>query len=423
MLCHCLALSFVESGDLSQSKQMSSAELIESVKNLDKATHALSKNNKPDVFINKNITEVYTYSSATSFQIHKGTSNYQSDPTQSFRLIIANGGGGQVGIISYLARQFFLSSTPELNGAIGWHTSNTQYSHQALRDGVADISIVYDKARIKEALVNGEIYKPVGIVHCWMDRFCIIGPEDCDINHSSKESVSDFLLELLKVPGAYFLTRVDASTAHHRESKMIANVVNKIRGSLKLDILKETDLLELLSFQGWKSMSAELQQISNVSFTHSQVIKNEILIKKDKMNVNFEEYIQLVRPDFYRPFYLLPQQAAIMCQTLGYFTLSDIGIFKSTFLVTNECNRAMKIHLVKGTKKDEDFFKNPAYAIMSSKALHFKEALMFMKYLKNDDQSGPGLRIESFKCKDGSSYYESPYECVQNEIFEFINPA
>jgi hypothetical protein len=115
----------------------------------------------------QDMTEIYLQSGCTmeiiksedsvsqSEWVDKETREKEEPPPIILR--IANGGGGQTGLVEALARSYLSSKRPTVDGmpaAIAWRASNTNGSLQGLYDGTVDIAIVYEIEREMEALLG-----------------------------------------------------------------------------------------------------------------------------------------------------------------------------------------------------------------------------------------------------------------------------
>lgn len=365
-------------------------------------------------------------------------------------VVIANGGGGQAGMIEHLASHFLQSARPVLppDTCIGWWASNTHGSHFAVQEGTADLAVVYDTNRIELAARAKEIAP--NPEHIWMDRFAFVGPKEATATILPTESAEDAALSIMKSKNAFFLTRVDKSTANLRESELFARLIANKRIFYGLDALGNDQVLKITIYQGWKSMPKELKDMSGVSFDAGEISSLEAQIARDQATPFYKSYQRDVRPEFYRPINLLPMQATRKANELGWYTLSDNGIFNSI----PEAERANLAHLVDGKDqivKEDSFFLNPAFVVKSARAAPNPLADSFLNYLKRDDVkrfvvpafrgreagtvataaddlevskpasfvSRPSLdsRLERASI---SSLYESPYELYQTKINKLL---
>jgi hypothetical protein len=244
---------------------------------------------------------------------------------------------------------------------ISWHPSNTHGSHEAIRNGIAHIAIVYDTKCILQAYEQGEILDRV--VHAWMDHFCWIGPKESRDFGSMKHMLSELLAS-----DACVLTRNDHSTIHKKESKAVYNTVRAIRKEVGLDELNEQDCLNLLKYEALLA-APQLNRPPDFSLDRA-----ERHLQADKRHPLYNEYRKRCGFGFYRPHCHLPREATTRCSQLRYFTLSDRGIWLSL----DEQHRSNSRVILESRK--DPFFLNPAYAIQSStKASPLVE--MFMDYL------------------------------------------
>lgn len=291
-------------------------------------------------------------------------------------LIIANGGGGQVGVIQHLA-QTFLSVTKRRkkdNLCIAWHQSNTSGSHEAIRYGAADIAIVYDIKRIKDAIHRSEAAR---VEHVWMDRFLLIGPRD-NPNPNASGSIEEAIEWIMQ--NGIFLTRVDASTAHFREAEVVERIVRSKRRAFGLPDVDR--VLEVLVYQGWKAMKPSRREECGITFSSVDQARLEEIERNDETFPEYDAYLQSVPKGFYRPFKLLPQQAAKKADELGWYTLSDCGIFYSL----PSKFRTRTAALMDGKTQDsstrqESFFLNPAFALLSAKSRQNDLAREFVEFM------------------------------------------
>jgi hypothetical protein len=378
------------------------------------------------------IKEVYCREKSGAFQVYK--KGHQVLPAPVF--VIANGGGGQAGMIEFLAKNFLMQLNT-LEGipfpfCIGWWASNTHGSHEAVQKGTADLAIVYDINRIKEAVSANEIMP--NPEHIWMDRFAFIGPPN--MIAEKKYSTVEFATTIMETKNAYFLTRVDKSTAYYRESDLFAKIVERKRQFFGLDELKKSELLDLMVYQGWKSMPMFLQVQSGVVYQASEIQKIEALIANDRASRYYNLYQASVRPDFYRPMIRLPKEAAQTANALKWFTLSDNGIFMS---LPPQDRRNLLI-LLNGRDQyvaEDAFFLNPAFLIKSSRARENVNADEFLNYLKQKEVKK--LIVPSFRGRLAPSdatvddsivtpqlaarqaLYESPREAYQSELNSLLH--
>ena len=296
-------------------------------------------------------------------------------------LVIANGGGGQAGMIEFLARTFL--QTMERDGVcVAWHASNTDGSHKALKNGNADLAVVYDAEKIKRAALKKEIAPEAH--HIWMDRFALVGPTSKSHLINPSLSSEDAIRNIMKTDGAFWLTRVDKSTAHQREAHLFAQVVGKIRKEFGLDPLPEQQLLNLLTFEGFSGMPDNLKVESKYQLAPWETRHVQLQLVKDKASPRFAEYRQVVREGFYRPLNLLPKQATRKANELGYFTLSDHGIFNSLD-PQDKINLKIMLDGKEQLVAENEFFLNPAYAIESLKSTPNPLAKHFLSFLTRQE--------------------------------------
>lgn len=369
------------------------------------------------------IEEVYCKTAGERFQVFKKSSgNELPEPS----VVIANGGGGQAGMIEFLAKHYLMHLGDDFSSlCIGWWASNTDGSHKAIQDGTADLAVVYDQARIKDAFKAGEITNSPE--HIWMDRFALVGPSHPPIIKST-ESVEEAAMNIMQTPDAFFLTRVDKSTAHTRESALFAKVVSQKRSFFGLDPLPDGELLDLMAYQGWQSMSSDLKSQSGVVYSIEQIQKFEAQLRRDAMTPNFKLYQTKVRPDFYRPIFRLPKEATKFANEVNWYTLSDHGIFNS-LSIFEKFNLDILLDGKEQISRQDSFFLNPAYVIKSTKAPANQFSDSFLNYLKREDVKQ--LLVPSFRGRlfsgtiDESelgdlfarqSLFESPHELYQHAI-------
>lgn len=88
-------------------------------------------------------------------------------------IVIANGGGGQTGMIEWLVSNFFRYTFFQKDTCFAWFAGNTAQSIEALEDGIADIAVLYDPLKIYNLVQLNRTSESVE--HIWLDRFCWIG--------------------------------------------------------------------------------------------------------------------------------------------------------------------------------------------------------------------------------------------------------
>lgn len=365
---------------------------------------------------------------------------------QEVDLVVANGGGGQVGMLGHLTHSYMISKYLDWDSykpmdaskhsyldsdnkpidsfsassripkskrktrRVAWYASNTNDSHDAVQRGVADIAIVYDVDRVAGDIKRGVVEEDQ-VVHCWMDRCCIIGPvdfvDDCAGGFVGG-GVERVLRGIMGSKRGYFMTRVDESTSHVKERAMVSCVIAKIRQEFGMERMRLQDVLDMYVYMGYTKMPEDMQRESHVHFTMDQVQKCLALLQRDQCHPRYTEYVKAVRPDFYRPLRLMPLQAACKANQIGSFLLSDYGIFRH---LPRAHKNKIKV-LMDGTeaglsKSDRDFFLNPAVAIMSSKSVRKDHAKAFMDFLRHEQTQTEV--VPAFKAQCGTSYFESPF--------------
>ncbi len=93
----------------------------------------------------------------------------------SVKLRIATGGAGQSGLVKALADAFIDDHVTESGCppfAVSWIKSDTTASFNHLADNSADLSITYNAAAEKIAIVQGIADKRV---YAWRDHFLLVG--------------------------------------------------------------------------------------------------------------------------------------------------------------------------------------------------------------------------------------------------------
>ena len=365
------------------------------------------------------IKEIYTITNNSGRNEKEKTEIEKEKEQVDVDLVVANGGGGQIGMIAHLTYSYLLTSTtPHSKGKskrVAWYASNTNDSHDALQRGVADIAIVYDVKRVQRDVEKGVVVEEQ-VVHCWMDRCCLIGPCDFDFigggfiggGGSVGGGVERLVREIMKCKGGYLMTRVDESTSHVKERALVSTVIAKIRQEFGMERIGYRDILDMYVYMGYTRMPVEMQKESHVHFTTDQVEKCLAFLQRDQSHPRYTDYIKAVRPDFYRPLRLMPLQAACKANQIGSFLLCDYGIFRH---LRKEDKNKIKVYM-DGTEpslcpSDKNFFLNPAVAIMSSKSKRKEQAKAFMSFLKKEETQRK--IVPAFKTKCGTSYFESPH--------------
>ncbi len=105
-------------------------------------------------------------------ELYYGTNKNTSLPV---KLRIATGGAGQSGLVKALADAFIDDHVTESECppfAVSWIKSDTTASFNHLADNSADLSITYNEAAEKIAIMQGIADKRV---YAWRDHFLLVG--------------------------------------------------------------------------------------------------------------------------------------------------------------------------------------------------------------------------------------------------------
>ena len=152
---------------------------------------------------------------------------------------IANGGGGQTGLVAALARAYlneYKQKFTTQNFGIAWRATHTQGSLTSLEKRWADIAIVYDEGREVQALIGTAKKPPFArrLKHVWMEHFVLVGPRNNPARIQNSMNFNEAIDQIMIAPSAYWLTRDDHSGIHEFESQRVLNRVNQKRVRLGL---------------------------------------------------------------------------------------------------------------------------------------------------------------------------------------------
>ena len=253
-------------------------------------------------------------------------------------LRIANGGGGQAGLVEALALRYLEEVCPTIDGipaAIGWRATNTGGSLKGLHDGIVDVAIVYEIEREMEALVgSGPLGKYASRVqHVWMDHFNIIGPADNPADIKPTDTVDTALQKIMLAPGALWLTRDDMSAINCKEGPRILELVNRRRAEAGT----EPTTADALKRDGRAAAAAESALASACAHYVKAAAHGDEAAAADaeaEMRRAAAAYAEsmsaadgVCKRGFYRVERLMPLQATRRAAELGYYTMSDNGIY------------------------------------------------------------------------------------------------
>ncbi|MCX7115761.1 MAG: hypothetical protein NTW08_07635 [Gammaproteobacteria bacterium] len=357
--------------------------------------------------------EIYTASGTIKVARDKNTGkvSYMMDgreieekdlPTLDVR--IANGGGGQSGLVEALARRFIQNKHPELGGkpiAISWRGTNTQGSLEGLRQGMIDIAVVYERDEEMKALKGNAPYAEK-VAHVWMEHLDIIGPQHNSAGISDTDSIHDAIDKIMLTPGVCWLTRNDNSATNEIERQLFLNRVNS-QLKKKLGSEYKPITLEALIKEGREAVAAEekvkgLEERKN-NIEHDLNANEHSAKEKEKLSQELSKLNQALmmaknelarattlvdsvyRKGFYREVKALPNETVSNANRLGYYTLSENGTF---YALPNEHRNQLRLFL-------NTFQKSPPTLLLPADALltnrpHNKITEEFMEWMAQEGQ-------------------------------------
>ena len=296
--------------------------------------------------------------------------NSSSIPPLALR--IANGGGGQTGLFRELSLAYFKEKNPKYNDkdvTIAWRGTNTTYSLESLEKCIVDIAVVYELEKEIDALYGTSTKEKYTdyIEHVWMDHFNYIGPNNNPANVIN--GVDDFdtaIDKIMKSNNSYWLTRNDKSAINEKEKYIILNRVNFHRNKLGLP---NTTIEQLIddgkeAVNAWNNLLVADEHLKSLKEDHKDIdlYQKNLIVLNEKYNKATEMIGNKYKKGFYREHKLLPLQATEKAAELGYYTMSDNGIF---YTVDKNKRSKLKIVLDGMDDKYQPYFLNPADALLS----------------------------------------------------------
>ncbi|KAG5793659.1 hypothetical protein H9Q69_007309 [Fusarium xylarioides] len=266
---------------------------------------------------------------------------FDHSKNDTIKLLIANGGAGQSGLIKELANAYIKSRVGdgEKPFQVGWIKSDTTYSIQYLKTGEADIGITYNPAAEEIAIKQGIAKSPS--YYAFRDHFLLVGPKGNPANISKGDNIMTIFATLHEAaegpatePPVRFLSRYDKPATN----------------------IKETLLWAGIGQVPWATAYST----------------------------------------WYHQYIAFPIQALTAAIILQEYTITDRG----TILSLDADLRNQTVYKA-GTDKADDPLLNPAHALVGEKAPNAKEAAAFIKWLVSD--KGQNV-IAGFK-KDGEVLY------------------
>lgn len=335
-------------------------------------------------------------------------------------LRIANGGGGQAGIVGEYARQFLTKHKME-SISIGWRGTNTHFSIKSLEMDRADVAILYDIEREQEMMNKGHVYPR--LVHSWMDNFNVIGPKDNKAQIQPTDTIEDAIRKVMKTPDCYWLVRDDGSTISERGRDKLYAVLSDIRRSLRLVYREKETLLSQFMAQGNIHMAFH-DWVRTKSLWAKEGYEKELeqfatdfgyMAHQDRSHAAYRPYVKMVRPEFMHRYYLLPAQATQMANEFGYYTISDNGVLNSLDPVKT---RKLAVFMNGATNGQSAFFYNPADALIGKKTQHLKLAESFLDFLESPQGEDIAGSYSGRSEKNDRPLYKRPFETYKKDVKE-----
>ena len=318
-------------------------------------------------------------------------------------LRVANGGGGQTGVVGRIAIEY-LKRHGLTNVAIGWRGTNTDGTIQGMLDGIVDVGIVYDIHREMLAIYGGEMdasgrelpaYAEPHIVHVWMDHFNYIGPTANPAHLVRHETIEASIDKIMRTPKAFWLTRDDKSTINVKESDKVYERVSVLRKRLGLAPRDKPTLLGQLMAEGALEMAKDHPEevTADRAALQADLAQYQDNIDDDAKRPRFPEYRAACKLGFLRPVRLLPAQATMKAEQLGYYTMSDQGIF----LTFSQAQRQDLGVYVDGVAREyQPYMLNPADALLHKQA-EAELAKPFFAWLESDDVQDAVVKVYTGK--------------------------
>jgi hypothetical protein len=342
-------------------------------------------------------TTTYTYANGSSVA-------QASLPLLALR--IANGGGGQTGLVGKLALEF-LKSHQDLykNVAIAWRGTNTDGSLMGLFDRIVDIAIVYDIRREMLAINGGDldpnnqelpIYAKPNITHVWMDHFNYVGPsKNPAYVILANDTVDTAIDKIMKTPNAFWLTRDDDSTINTKERTKVYERVALLREQLGLVHRDIDTLMGQLIAEGAVAMGPDdtIESEDTLVSLEKDLERYQANILEDQQHPNYSQYREACKEGFYRPIRLLPAQATKKAAELGYYTMSDRGIF---FTLTAAERPDLNVYVDGMDTHHQPYLLNPADALVG---IDTKSELadIFYKWMGSKEAEDKAIKVYTGK--------------------------
>ena len=336
----------------------------------------------------------------------------QASQLPSLAVRIANGGGGQVGLIEALANQYLKENqkgSGEKSPALAWRATNTSGSLESLEKGWVDVAIVYDKQKEVLAL-SGTPEKPhfaSRIKHVWMDHFMLIGPTSDPAHLRGIQDLDAAIDQIMIAPESFWLTRNDHSAIHEFEKQKVLTRVNLKRQRVGLSPLSLSELVK----EGERALHAQkdydekrahwLRQREEGSGIHLRQAHSQMLQAQRRISEVTAPFRGLYKRGFYRPIQLMPKEAILKANELGYYTLADHGTFY--FLSRKETLRVQP--WIDGMDQAHPELFNPADALLTSQK-HSSTVDHFFEWLGGETAQDLIQRYSGVKDHQGDPLFK-----------------
>ncbi|KAJ3088297.1 hypothetical protein HK102_009093 [Quaeritorhiza haematococci] len=327
-------------------------------------------------------------------------------------LRIANGGGGQTGMIGALSLAY-LEQKSISDVAFAWRGTNTEFSLQSIRNDLADVAIVYDIRREKEYIDQGLAQKRV--VHAWMDNFNFVGPVANPAGLQPTNTGEEAIDKIMSTDGGFWLTRDDGSTIAHRESDIVYSRVSFWRERFGLPARSKSEALEELMMEG-EMIAAQEAFAANGNPENQLRLQNATEyferfwgqnVRQDSAIPTYAEYRKQCRPGFLRRIRVLPLQATLTANNLSYYTMSDNGVF---FSLDPPRRSNLQAYIDGSQNGQSNIFLNPADALISTKTQAPELAGQFLDWLELESTQNTVVKSFAGRSTNRSPLYRPAFE-------------
>jgi hypothetical protein len=176
------------------------------------------------------------------------------------------------------------------------------------------------------------------VEHVWMDHFNVIGPAHNPALLDPADTLESAIDKIMLAPGAFWLTRDDLSAINCKETHAVLEHVNRRRAAAGLPLTTP----DALKREGREALAAEAAAAAACARCAAlasadgdpppppaalAAARAELARAARALEAATSAADGVCKRGFYRPARLLPLQATRRAAALGYYTMSDHGVF------------------------------------------------------------------------------------------------